>query len=1058
MALKNLLGLTLAAKLTDLAGGILGRRKALQNLGIPTYIFSILKSISHLDVLNPTSNEQALSAKDLFGIRNLKSLLQAQVDSFLTKIQQISALLSKTFPNNQAKSTIAVLSPVSGLQDLEMSSKIRITYNSQGVKIGETPEPIQFEPVTSTTCKLNLGPTNGVSTTPSASNSQSLPLYKNQDFERISDFDTVTIEWEEQQVAGQPKVKKRRTDMQVNGPFYSSEEWWNYDFKMTEKLGNFVFELDLTRGTGDNFDWLIANLSGPVNCKIIKKSDRVFKCATNCTIPSSLIASIQRTDNLTTVIFKDTYDFLGDPALAANNPADDRIVKNQPIVVRATGLLADFAGSYRIQSVERQNRLLRYQNISASEPNTTVIQNPNVEISISPFYSEEFRPGETINVTVTDPNTRNAVLYKDFIVGESFIDGPFKGFYLYGNSNVNYSLMYHFEKALSWGFRQAAIINNFANSKLVGGEKSLTARQFIRGYSSGTMPSPQHGNTLGTSKKSLWNRTTRAQSGIVQTYSFPGEVQINGSLEVQQEMAFGTNAALLQNPVLGEGSIVSPYYEYFNKQKDITHFFRLKIGGGVYFLPANTFEEQVFKHEREVITRSSSLSQTAIVALDKFYTSGNKFVFARGGTLKSSANQTNIFFGDIFQPLLRATSETGVSPYRGIYANIMPYREGFVATKELTSPTQETSNPDLNKYYQTINGNALVEHTYVDSDLTPAKTINWAYVGLSPKQVDGLNEDLSTLVPTNSATIILVFRIRPDWTEARPNNGAVEDQNTPQVIMSQGVDWEVLKTRFAGSTSDTYFTDNGLGWVLYTSGWDNSNREIIFTNPGPWMFLRNTGGTFKWGGTNSEPTRVAGFDSRIALTKRLQVNKWHFLALTFKTTESNTSSAIMTDTDMLLKQTASLTPAMYPNAGSSFVPTQAFIDEMRPTEIQFYVGQGNDQTVSATPGSNLQKIIRGTVKNGTSINRFGRAFGVGIPQTPQQVYGERDGVNNLASWQSQGNLSYARRSHVKYRVSCPMDVAFLAQMNDIMTGSQLAEVYKSLKTGTFKDFDWGSPA
>jgi hypothetical protein len=1052
MAIKNLLGLSLSARLADLAGGVLGKRRALANLGFPAYIFSVLKSIAHWDILNNEGTFQNLSNRDMYGLRNLKSSLQAQIDSFFARIKTLETILSKIFPNTVMRSTVGYIEPVTGLTDLATASKTKITYNSLGNKIGTSEEFISFIPTSLTTCKLNLGPTNGDNTTSSAVNSQGKPLYENRAEEFIGDFDSVTIEWEEQQVAGSPPVKKRRENMQVNGPFYSTQDF-QFEFKQTEKGGLFVWELDLVRGTGDSFQWLLENGATATFCKILKKVNRKFKCHTEHFIRKDQIASIQRTQNVTTVVLKDNVDWLGKASLAADNPADDRIVKNQPIVVRATGPLADFGGAYTIFSVDRRLRTLTYLNVSSSQPSTLKIDSPDLEMNVLPFYSEKFRQGESVNMTVINPNTKVSTIYRDLIVGEDQDDFYGKGFYLYGKSDVNYELDRDFEKARSWGHRQAAIINNFPNSKLQASARSFTARQFIRGYASASMPSVQHGNIFGTSVNSLWNRISRKQDGVVMGISFPGEVQINGSLEVQRTIGFGTSSALVKNPVLGAGSVVSPFYEYFNKEKELTHFFRIKIGSLSCFLPANTFEEQVFKHNREVESRGSSLSETAIVALDKFYTAGNKFTFAAGGTMKSFANQANIFFGDLFQPLLRITSPITNDTYRGIYANVMPVKPGFEALRTIPATTQETDNIDLNKYYATLAGPSMEFSSFADESLSPAKTFSYAINAFIPKQTSIFDpaEDSKIVVPTNKNTIVLVFRIRPDWADARPDNGSVEDENTPQVIMSQGVDFELLRTRPAGQTQDIFYRDNGLGWFLYTNNYTSEDRTIYFTNPGPWT---NQVGVSSFSGGVSEPTRVSGFDANVALTKKFKVNKWHFLAMTFKTTESDiANSPIMSDTDMGIKQTMAISPVFYPNAASGFSPTQNFIDQMRPTQVSFFAGQSTDALVTATPGQNSLKIIRTGIKQGTISTRYNRAFGVGLPAYRAQYFSEKNGYGNV----NQATGSSSRYSHIKYRVCCPMDVAFLAQIGDIISNTDILNMYKSLRTGTFKNFAWGDP-
>lgn len=1058
MALRSLLGLSLIAKLTDLAGGVLGRRKALANLKYPTFIYSILQSISHFDALNPEGTGRLLSIKDMYGIRNLRSSLQTQIDNFFVKMKNLSDLLSKTFPNTTMKSTVGLIIPITGLTDLEMATKNRIVYNSLGNKIGIVPENITFQPTSLVNCKINLGPTNGEAATSSAYtiiNNQSRPLYENRAEERISDFDSVTIEWEEQQVPGAAPVKKKRENMQVNGPFFSTYDYEG-DFKTTEKLGAFVYELDLVRGTGDNFEWLIANGATATNCKIIKKVSRKFKCFTDYTIPSSQIASIQRINNTAVVIFKPNYDWLGDATLPADNPADDRIVKNQPLVVRATGALADFSGAYRIISADRRNRTITYQNVSASGPTTPLIVDPNIEISVFPFYSEKFRQGESVNLTILDHVTKIPKFYKDLIVGEDITEGSFKGFYLYGKDDVTYSVMYHYENVLNWGNRQAGIINNFPNTKLQAGAKSFTARQFIRGYSSSSMPSVQHGNTFGTHTKSLWNRNTRNQSGVTLGISFPGEVQINGSLEIQRMLAFGTSSALVKNPVLGSGSVISPFYEYFNKEKELTHFFRLKIGAVTGFLPANTFEEQVFKHNREIESRGGTFTETAIVALDKFYTAGNKFIFVGGSTLKASANQLNVFFGDLFQPLLRITSPVTGDTYKGQYANISQTKPGLVPLKTIPATTQETSNVELNKYYATLTGPNSEFSTFAEDRLSPAQTFNWAFNAIVPKQANifDSSEDLQIVVPTNKNTIILVFRFRTDWAESRPDNGAVVDDTTPQVIMGQGIDFELLKTRLAGQTSDTYFRDNGLGWLLYSKNYTTEDREIFFTNPGPFTNMVDTGSGVSFVGGFSEPTRVAGFDTNVVLPNKFKTEKWYFLAMTFKTTNSD-NTTIMSDVDMQNKQSGTPRLNFYPNGQSGFAPTQTFLNEMRPTEVSFFIGSGTDQLIASNPSQNSMKIIRGFPKMGTSTNRYGRTFGVGLPLTGNQFIFEKSGYSNLQWWQTALPLPF--RSHAKYRVSCPIDVAFLGQISDIVLQSQLLEMYKSLRNGTFKNFGWGDP-
>ena len=1056
MASTSLLGLAIKSFLADLPGGIAGKTKALVNLGRPSYIFSSLKAIASPDIVSPDSEGYKLVSRDMYSLRNIRSNLQAQIDAFKVKITAIKTLLSSLFPNSIAKSTVAMIMPANGsLSDLRLDKKQLYQYDAGGNQLPTLlADPIKFTPISDTECLLDLGTSNGYSNYILLGNGMYRLEAKTGPEEAIYDFDVVTIEWKEgpEPAAGQPdlRVVRRRSDMQIAGPFYGTEDY-SGEFRKTDTgSGRFAYVLNMCRGSGDTFASLLASSAQNVSCTVVKKQERKFICVTNYVIGAFDIASIKRTSNVTTVVLRDGTHWFGNVDLASNDLSDERVLKNQPIVVRASGTLSDFAGAYSVLSVNRRTRTLTYNNFSSSAPTTSTFTNPPVEISIEPFYTTQFSSGDAVSMTFLRTGN-NAIVdhYTDMIVGEAYNTGSRKGFYLYGKNEQDYVMgNYYLDIPMGgWGYRQAAFITNFASSSLKGSSKVFTARQFIRGFSTPKSPSFSRGNILSTSTKSFWNRTTSNAADVVLGISFPGQVQVNGSLEVKQQINFGTSAVLSQFPTsLTGSSTASPYYQYFNKEKDLTHLFQLKVGGETCYLPAVSLEDQVFRYEQSFISKQAELTQTAIVSLDKFYTVGNTFTFPvplrKGGDWKSSTNTTNIFFGELFQPLIRNFS----SVYNGQYANVMPTKEYWMASNRLSKNANEASNASLNAYYETMPASTFTYYSKEDRSMSPAQTFRSAYNGISAYQnTSNIDLDTDTLMPTNAATFFMVFRIRPDWAETQPD--AISGAVTPQVIAAQGVDWETISTLPFGGASTNYYTDNGLGWFLYTKGFDTSNRTLYFANPGPWNELCDTS---SWGVKYSEPTKKLGFSQELALTKRLAPGLFYFLAFTFETRDA--SDVLISNSDMDTKYTASLTPNAYPSGHSAFLPTNAFIDAMRPTTVNFYAGVGTSGVVSLTPASNSLKIIRATKKRGSFTNRSGRKLGIGLPTSSDTLFYSQNGWYN-----GYVNNVFVPNSYEKFRVTCPMDIAMVGQIDDVMDSAQLGTLFSSLRTGTFSGLNWGTP-
>lgn len=1052
MASTSLLGLAIKSFLADLPGGIVGKTKALVNLGKPSYIFSSLKAIASPDLMGQDSDGYKLVARDMYSLRNIRSALQAQIDAFQVKITAIKNLLSSLFPSSIAKSTVAMIMPANGsLSDLQLKEKLLYQYDANGNQLSTfVADPIKFTPISATECLLDLGTSNGYSNYISLGNGIYRPETKTGPVEAIYDFDVVTIQWVEGAVNGVGGVTKKRYDMQIAGPFYGTEDYSGEFRKTNTGSGRFAYVLQMCRGSGDTFASLLAASVQNVSCTIIKKQERKFICVTNYVIANSgsviNIESIKRTSNVTTVVFSSGTNWLGHVDLDATDISDERVVKNQPIIVRATGSLSDFAGAYSVVSVNRKTRTITYNNFSSASPTTSTFTNPSIEISIEPFYTTQFSSGDAVSMTFL--RTRNNAVvdhYTDLIVGEPYNTGSRKGFYLYGKSDQDYIMAnYYLDSQLGgWGYRQAAFITNFASSSLKGSSKVFTARQFIRGFSTPKSPSYSRGNILSTSTKSFWNRTTSNAADVVLGLSFPGQVQVNGSLEVKQQINFNTTAVLSQYPAsLTGASTASPYYQYFNKEKDLTHFFQLKVGGETCYLPAVSLEDQVFRYEQSFISKQTELTQTAIVSLDKFYTTGNTFTFQKGGDWKSSTNTTNVFFGELFQPLIRNFSTN----YANQYANVMPTKEYWMASNKLSKNANEASNVSLNAYYETMPSSTFTYYTKEDRSITPSQPFRSAYNGIGAYQNTSTQDlDTDTLMPTNAATFFMVFRIRPDWAETQPD--AISGATTPQVIASQGVDWETISTLPFGGASTNYYTDNGLGWLLYTKGFNNSNRTLYFTNPGPWNELCDT---TSWGVKYSAPTRKLGFSQELALTKTLAPGLFYFLAFTFETRDA--SNNLISNSDMEANYTATLTPNAYPAGYGAYLPTSSSIDDMRPTTINFYAGVGTSGVVSLTPGSNSLKIIRATKKRGSYSNRSGRRLGVGLTHNNDTIYNLQNGwyngyVNNVS-------VPY---SYEKFRVACPMDIAMVGQVDDVMNSAELGTLFSSLRTGTFSGLNWGTP-
>ena len=1045
MASTSLLGLALKAYLTDLPGGIAGKTKALLNLGKPAYVFSPLKGIAASDNIASDSQGYKLVARDMYSLRNIRTFLQAQVDSFQLKVTAIKILIASLFPSSQAKATVATISPANGsLTDLRLENKKLYQYDASGNQLSTfVLDPIKFTPTSATECLLDLGTTNGYANDVLINNTYK-PGTKTGPEEAIYDFDIITLEWTEGAVNGVGGTVKRRTDMQVAGPFYSTNESYG-EFRRTDTgSGRFAFVLQMCRGSGDTFASLLASSAQNVACTVIKKQERKFICATNYVIPASDITSVQRTSNITTVVLRNGTHWLGNVDLAASDISDERVVKGHPIVVRASGGLSDFAGAFSVLSSNRKTRTITFSNFSSSSPTTSVYTNPAIEISVEPFYTTPFSSGDSVSMTFIRTNN-NAVSdhYTDMIVGEAYNVGSRKGFYLYGKSDQDYFMAnYYLDSALGgWGYRQAAFITNFASSTLKASSKVFTARQLIRGYATPKSPSFSRGDIISTSTKSFWNRTTANTESTVLGISFPGQVQVNGSLEVKQQISFGTTSVLSQYATsLTGSSTASPYYQYFNKDKDLTHLFQLKVGGETCYLPAVSLEDQVFRYEQIFISKQTELTQTAIVSLDKFYTAGNLFVFPRGGNWKSSANTTNIFFGELFQPLVRNNS----SVYNGQYANVMPTKEAWSARNRLSKNASEVSNVSLNAYYESMPSTSFTYYAKDERNINPIQTFRAASNGVMAYQnQSSIDADTDTLMPTNAATFFMVFKIRPDWAETQPD--AISGATTPQVIAAQGVDWETISTLPLGGAGTNYYADNGLGWLLYTKGYDSSNRTLYFTNPGPWTQLCSVSSRSV---LYAEPTRKLGFAQELELTKKLAPGLFYFLAFTFETRDA--SNVLISNSDMDANYTATLTPNGYPSGANAYLPTNAIIDAMRPTAINFYAGVGLAGVVSLTPASSSLKIVRSTKKSPSYNNRFGRRLGVGIP-TSQSYYQQEGWYNGYT------NNTYIPASYEKFRVSCPMDIAMVGQIDDVMDSAQLGSLYSSLRQGTFSGLNWGSP-
>ena len=1055
MASTSLLGLAIKSFLADLPGGIVGKTKALVNLGKPSYIFSSLKAIASPDLMSQDSDGYKLVARDMYSLRNIRSALQTQIDAFQVKITAIKTLLSSLFPSSIAKSTVAMIMPANGsLTDLQLKEKTLYQYDANGNQLSTfVKDPIKFTPISATECLLDLGTSNGYSNSILV-NGTYKPETKTGPEEAINDFDVVTIQWVEGAVNGVGGVTKKRSDMQIAGPFSGTEDY-SGEFRKTDTgSGRFAYVLKMCRGSGDTFASLLAASAQNVSCTIIKKQERKFICVTNYVIANSgsviNIESIKRTSNVTTIVLKDGTNWLGNVDLASTDISDERVVKNQPLVVRATGSLSDFAGAYSVLSVNRKTRTITYNNFSSASPTTSTFTNPAIEISIEPFYTTQFSSGDAVSMTFLRTGNNSVVdHYTNMIVGDTYNVGSRKGFYLYGKNEQDYTIAnYYFDAPLGgWGYRQAAFITNFASSSLKGSSKVFTARQFIRGFATPKSPSFSRGDILSTSTKSFWNRTTSNAADVVLGLSFPGQVQVNGSLEVKQQINFNTTAVLSQyRTSLTGASTASPYYQYFNKEKNLTHLFQLKVGGETCYLPAVSLEDQVFRYEQSFISKQAELTQTAIVALDKFYTTGNEFTFLlpfrKGGDWKGSTNTTNIFFGELFQPLIRNFSTN----YANQYANVMPTKEYWMALNRLSKNANEVSNVSLNAYYETMPSSTFTYYTKEDRSITPSQPFRSAYNGIGAYQ-NTLTQDLETdtLMPTNAATFFMVFRIRPDWAETQPD--AISGSTTPQVIASQGVDWETISTLPFGGASTNYYTDNGLGWLLYTKGFDNSNRTLYFTNPGPWNELCDT---TSWGVKYSAPTRKLGFSQELALTKTLAPGLFYFLAFTFETRDA--SNNLISNADMDANYTATLISGAYPNGYNAYLPTSSSIDNMRPTTINFYAGVGTSGVVSLTPGSNSLKIIRSTKKRGSYSNRSGRRLGVGLTYNNDTIYNLQNGwyngyVNNVS-------VPY---SYEKFRVACPMDIAMVGQVDDVMNSAELGSLFSSLRTGTFSGLNWGTP-
>jgi len=1046
------IGLSVNAFFQDLRGGIIGKTKALRNLGLPSYVWTSFKSIANEDWMNPDGQGYRLISRDIFSLRNLRSSLQTQVERFYGLVDIIKGTLSTVFPNTIAKSTVCTIWPSGGsTEDLRISVKKLYIYNlSNGALLdGRVEVPITFTPTSRTEGKLNWGRDNGNSPYVFIGG-QVVPVVETSSAQQIYDFDMLTIEWNEGTTAN-PIIKKR-TDMAIAGPFFDSQSDYG-EFPTTEVgsgVSNYVF--DLCRGSGDDFQSLLNNGAVNVPVTVVKKQPRQFGCAISYTIASGAINSISRTNNIAKVMLKSgsgVTHWLGQPHgvdFPSTDLSDNRILPNQPIIVRASGGLSDFSGAFNILSVNKIENSFTYYNFSPSAPNVPQISTPAIEISVEPFYFQPLRKGESVSVSVIRKGN-NAIVdhYTDLVIGDNYNDGVRKGFYLYGKPDVNYRLSYHFEVGSanpSWGYRQAAILTNFANSEIKGSGKFFTARQYIRGFAAPKSPSFSQGKIISTSKKSFWNRLTPKTEGTILGIGFPGEVEVNGSLEIKQQVNFGDGALLTEFPSSLSGqSTASPFYDYFNRQKKITHLFQLKVGGEICYIPAVSLEEQVFKYEQVVISRQATLTQTALVLLDKFYTSGNTFVFPQGGIFRSSTNHTNIFFGELFQPLIRSATK-----YSGFYENTMPFRDGWKTYSGKLKPNKtEVTNPNLNQYYEALSAENISAATGDNFYASPRFSWRSFYNAISASQpLTGNTADLTTtLVPTNSATIIAILGIRTDWATEQPEG---LDDTAPQSIVGQGVDWDLIEHKPTVGGSTEWHVDNGLGWLLYTNGVNLTNRSLYFTNPGPYLHLTNT--SFYGPKVGQIPERNLDYDKNLMLTKKLSPNLFYFIAITF---ETRVNGNLVTNEVMNTSYTAQLTPS-YPNGGSNFgfLPTTSFVNGVTPTTVKFYMGSGVSSLLNVTPGGSANvKIIRASQRTPSYLNRFGRRLSVGISESTMS--------NMTNGWYTGVGGSWFPYAVEKYRICCPMNIAFVGVMDDVMNDTQLSTMYSIFRSGIFKDLSWGFP-
>lgn len=1046
------IGLAVNGYFNDLMGGIAGKTKALRNLGIPSYVWTSFKSIANEDWLNPEGQGYRLSARDIFSLRNIRSSLQTQVEQFFTIVDNIKNTLSNVFPNATAKSTVCLFWPSNGsTEDLKISVKKLYIYNpTNGAQLpGRIEVPITITPTSRTECKLDWGRDNGVSPQVFIGG-QTVPVVETSSAQTIYDFDMITLEWNEGTTAN--PIIKRRTDMAIAGPFFDSYSDFGQWPTTDVGGGAFNYVFNLCRGSGDDFQSLLNNGAVNVPVTLIKKQPRQFGCAIAYTIPSDAITSISRTNNIAKIMLRgggNVTHWLGEPVspeLPITDNSDNRILPNQPIIVRASGLLSDYSGAFNILSVDKIENSITYYNYSPSAPNSPVIANPAIEVSVEPFFSQPLRQGESVSVSLIRRGN-NAIVdhYTDLIIGESYNDGRRRGFYLYGKQDVNYRLSYHFEAGSanpSWGYRQAAILTNFANSELKGAGKFFTARQLIRGFSAPKSPSFSQGKILSTSKKSFWNRLTAKTAGTVLGIGFPGEVEVNGSLEIKQQINFGDGALLTEFPASLTGqSSVSPFYDYFNRQKTITHLFQLRVGGEICYIPAVSLEEQPFKYEQVIVSRQATLTQTALVSLDKFYTSGNVFTFPKGGSFRSSANHTNLFFGELFQPLVRSNSR-----YSGLYENTMPFRDGWKTYSGGLKPNKtEVINPALNAYYEAFSAENFSNGTGENFYASPRVQWRSFYNAISAAQPNtGNTSDLTTtLVPTNSATIIAVLGFRTDWATEQPEG--LTDM-VPQSILGQGVDWDLIEHKPTVGGQTEWHVDNGLGWLLYTKGFDLTNRSIYFNNPGPYLHL--TGVSSYGPRVGLTPERNLDYDKNVMLTKKFSPNLFYFLAMTF---ETRVNGDLITDEVMNNSYTAQLVQG-YPGGGNSlaFLPSTTFVNGVTPTTVKFYMGSGTSSLLNVTPGGSADlKIIRASQRTPSYLNRFGRRLSVGISECS---------LGSVANgWWVGFSGSYFPYAIEKYRTCCPLNIAFLGVIDDAMTDTQLSTMYSIFRNGVFKDLAWGFP-